>query len=181
MKVDIGPYNNSVIPEKRDINVIIEAYDTHEFDYTLALIILPALMQLKQNTKGMPISLQDIGGTNYENQLCFSFYQEDIDSASYNKKTQEWDTIMDKMIWSFIQIIEDRYKDLYSHGEPDLRFQMSDKKYHNPVTGLEEPTYDIVNKNEDYWYDTVGYEEHKKRIQEGLDLFAKYYTMLWDC
>jgi hypothetical protein len=31
-----------------------------------------------------------------------------------------------------------------------------------------------------HWFDGDGLELHEKRIQEGLDLFAKYFRSLWD-
>ena len=38
----------------------------------------------------------------------------------------------------------------------------------------------IDNNPEEHWFDANGHAEHVKRIQEGLDLFGKYYRNLWD-
>jgi hypothetical protein len=57
----------------------------------------------------------------------------------------------------------------------------SDKTYPNPVTGKIEPTWQMIDKNPDeHWYDGEGHQLHEERIQEGLDLFGKYYRALWD-
>jgi hypothetical protein len=39
----------------------------------------------------------------------------------------------------------------------------------------------MVDKNPDeHWYDHIGHQLHEARIQEGLELFGKYYRNLWD-
>jgi hypothetical protein len=39
----------------------------------------------------------------------------------------------------------------------------------------------MVDKNPDaHWYDSEGHTLHEDRIQEGLDLFGKYFRALWD-
>jgi hypothetical protein len=44
-----------------------------------------------------------------------------------------------------------------------------------------EPMYKMVDLNPtDHWIDIAGLELHQKKIQEGIDLFAKYYMNLWD-
>ena len=85
------------------------------------------------------------------------------------------------MIWSFEQLTKDNYSDQYHHGNIEYDWVKADKQYPNPITGKMEPTYQMVDKNPDErWYDYVGHQLHEKRIQEGLDLFGKYYRALWD-
>jgi hypothetical protein len=39
----------------------------------------------------------------------------------------------------------------------------------------------MVDKNPGaHWYDAEGHLLHEERIQEGLELFGKYYRSLWD-
>jgi hypothetical protein len=39
----------------------------------------------------------------------------------------------------------------------------------------------MVDKDPDaHWYDAEGHKLHEDRIQEGLELFGKYYRSLWD-
>ena len=85
------------------------------------------------------------------------------------------------MIWSFEQLLKDDYSEKYHHGKSDWDFVESDKQYPNPISGVMEPTYQMVDKDPtSHWYDHVGQELHESRIQEGLELFGKYYRNLWD-
>jgi len=89
--------------------------------------------------------------------------------------------VLDKMIWSFQQLALEDYDQLYHHGKVELDWEKTDKTFPNPVTGVDEATYRMVDKNPDeHWYDSVGHKLHEERIQEGIDLFAKYYRSLWD-
>jgi hypothetical protein len=63
---------------------------------------------------------------------------------------EKWDNILDKMIWSFEQILVD-------------------EEYPGDDEDLENDTYPNMRK----------LEEHNLKIQEGLDLFAKYFQHLW--
>jgi hypothetical protein len=85
------------------------------------------------------------------------------------------------MIWSFQQIAFDDYGDKYHHGEMKMDWEKSDKQYNNPLTGKMEDTFTMIDKNPDeHWYDAEGHLLHEERVQEGLDLFAKYFRALWD-
>jgi hypothetical protein len=86
------------------------------------------------------------------------------------------------MIWSFQQIAIEDYDDQYHHGKIDIGWKkVPDKLFPNPVSGKQESLYQMVDKNpEEHWYDHKGHMLHEERIQEGLDLFGKYYRALWD-
>ena len=85
------------------------------------------------------------------------------------------------MIWSFYQIAYVDYNSLYHHGKRDYEFKKSDRQYENPITKQKQDTFEIVDKDPNsHWFDYVGLDLHNERIQEGLDLFAKYYRNLWD-
>ena len=85
------------------------------------------------------------------------------------------------MIWSFQQLALEDYDQQYHHGKAQYDWKKTDKTFPNPVTGVDEATYQMVDKNpNEHWYDHVGHKLHEDRIQEGLDLFAKYYRSLWD-
>lgn len=178
MKVKIGPF-----PKKsaaRATDVTIDTYDTWSLDHTLALIILPALIQLKLTKHGMPSEFGDVGGEDWSDQGSFDFYKETHDEA-WTIGAQRWEDTLDKMIWSFQQLAIEDYDSQYHHGEIDMSWIKSDKTYPNPVTGTVEETYQMVDNNPaEHWYDSVGHQLHEDRIQEGIDLFAKYYRALWD-
>lgn len=178
MKVKIGKYLKG--NRQRKISVEIDTFDTWSLDHTLALIILPALLQLKATKHGVPNEFGDVGGTNESMQDSFEFYKESSNDA-FNEKVKQWDEVLDKMIWSFQQLVMDDYDSLYHHGKAKYDFVKSDKQYPNPVTGTMEDTYQMVDKNpNEHWYDFVGHQLHEERIQEGLELFGKYYRALWD-
>jgi hypothetical protein len=85
------------------------------------------------------------------------------------------------MIWSMGQLAFDDYDDKYHHGDAKYDWVITDQTYPNPITGVQEPTYQMVDKNPDeHWYDHVGHKLHEERIQEGLELFGKYFRNLWD-
>ena len=118
MKVYLGPYRKN-----RAINVRIDKYDTWGLDHTLALIILPALKQYKKVHQSSP---------------CIDGFYDEKTGNMLPEVHEAWNSIVDKMIWSFEAILaEDEKEELYT-----------------------------VQEN--------------NQIQEGLDLFGKYYRNLWD-
>lgn len=177
MKVKIGKFRKN---SDRTINVEIDKFDTWSLDHTLALIILPALIQLKETKHGVPNEFGNVGGENHDNQYCFDFYSESTDWA-FEQRVKDWDEVLNKMIWSFEQLVKDDYDSLYHHGKAEYDFVECDKMHPNPVTGKIEKLYQMVDKNpSEHWYDYVGHQLHEQRIQEGLELFGKYYRALWD-
>lgn len=179
MKAKIGKYYKN--SDGRRVNIEIDGYDIWGLDHTLALVILPALCLLKENMHGVPSEFAEIGGEDYLSQKSFDFYTEDTKEL-YEQRYKEWEEVLDKMIWSFQQIaLDDDYNKKYHHGEMKMGWIKSDKLYPNPVTGVLEPTYQMVDENPDeHWYDHVGHMLHEERIQEGLNLFGKYYRSLWN-
>ncbi len=179
MKVKIGKYPKG--DTARRINVEIDEYDTWGLDHTLALIILPALIQLKNTKHGVPSEFTNRIGGDFDGNFTFDFIKEDEDEV-FDKLCTKWDEVLDKMIWSFQQLsIDDDYDNKYHHGKMDISWEKTEKQYPNPVTGKLEHMYEMVDKNPDeHWYDHVGHTLHEQRIQEGLELFGKYYRNLWD-
>jgi hypothetical protein len=176
MKINIGKYPKKA-NGRRKIDVQIDNYDTWSLDNTLALIIYPALLQLKATKQGVP---NEFASEPVSNQETFDFYQESYDDE-WKQGLERWDETLDKMIWSFEQLIKGDYDEQYHHGEPKYDWVKTDKQYPNPVTGVLEATYKMVDKNPDeHWYDRVGHQKHDERIQEGLELFGKYFRSMWD-
>jgi hypothetical protein len=178
MKVNIGKYKKN--GSNRRVDVQIEKFDTWSMDHTLAHIILPALMQLKESKMGVPSEFADVGGADYTDQDSFDFYKDSHDE-SFDIAVKRWEDILDKMIWSFQQIAMDDYEDQYQHGTAEYDWVPSGTPFIDPNTGQPEDTYRMVNKNpEEHWTDYEGMRKHEERIQEGLELFGKYYRHLWD-
>jgi hypothetical protein len=178
MKIKMGKFPNH---GHRKISVEIEDFDTWNLDHTLAKIIYPALIQLRDTKHGVPGDfVNNVGGEDYSDQDSFDFYKE-THKESWEEAAKKWDDVLDKMIWSFEQLANQDYDDQYHHGDAKFDWIKTDKPYPNPVTGKIESTYQMIDKNPDeHWYDHVGHKMHEDRIQEGLDLFGKYFRALWD-
>ena len=129
MKINIGEPKK----DKSADTIHIDNFDCWSLDHTLARIIHPALIRLKETKHGYPELWEDgmVTHHNWDRQLHFDFIDEDIET---NYLIDKWNGVLDKMIYSFGKIMEDDYFD-----------------------------------NEEW-----------ERIQEGLDLFSKHYTSLWD-
>lgn len=177
MKVNLGKYPKG--DGLRRIYVEIDNYDTWGLDNTLALIILPALLQLKNTKHGVPNEFVERAGGDMDRNYCFDFIKED-ENAVFDRGVAKWEETLDKMIWSFQQLaIEDDYDHKYHHGQ--MKIGWKPIQLPNPVTGVVEEMYEMVDENPDeHWYDYVGHRLHEERIQEGIDLFAKHFRDLWD-
>lgn len=178
MKVKIGKFPKGAGHQKIDVQ--IDRHDTYSMDHTLAYIIYPMLLQLKDTKHGVPGEFAEVGGADYDSQDSFDFYKE-TNKDAFDEGCKRWDEILDKMIWSFEQLIIDNYDRIYHHGTPDLDFVETEDEHYNPTTGKKEKMFEMVDKNpEGHWYDYEGHMEHDRRIQEGLELFGKYFRNLWD-
>jgi len=178
MKVHIGKYPKKA---ERKVSVEIDTHDTYSLDRTLALIILPALLQLKEAQHGIPSEFAEIGGEDYDNQLSFDFYSETRNNLFDTVAVARWTEVLDKMIWSFQQLVIDDHGKQYHHGKPEYIWKKTDDIMLNTVTNKMEEVYEMHDGNPgEHWYDVVGHRIHEERIQEGLELFGKYYKHLWD-
>lgn len=167
MKVNIGKW-----PKKgeRRIDIQIDPFDTWNLNHTMAMLIYPALIQLKDAKHGVPSEFAEVGGEDWHSQLSFDFYTETVDEC-FKLGVCRWKETLDKMIWSFQQLCTDSYDDKYHHGLIDIDW------VDIPGSNLSE----MVDKNPDeHWYDHVGYQLHEERINEGLELFGKHFRSLWD-
>ena len=89
---------------KRTIKIKIDRWDTWSMDHTLALIIVPMLKQLNEAKHGAPNTddedvpehLRSTSAEPKENEW-------DVDSNHFKR----WDWIMNEMIWSFEQLVND--------------------------------------------------------------------------
>ena len=146
--------------------VKIHRYDTWNADHTLALIILPVLKQLKEQKQGAPMvddehvpdELKSINALPKEDEW-------DTDSNHFAR----WDWVMDQMIWSFEQLLED-WEDQFHTGNIDFAFEKDE------TTGLSTL---VKGPNDAHKFDVEGYIAHSARIDNGLKLFGIYYRSLW--
>lgn len=149
---------------RRTVKVRIDKYDTWSMDETLAHIILPMLIQLKETTHGSP-----------------KVYDEDVPKrlhrSSAPPKEEEWelddnweprwDWVMDEMIWTFSQV-DKSWEDEY-YTDPGT-WHWEDEE-----NGMSKMVWDKKPAIDD-----KGMKAHIARMQNGFELFGKYYTGLWD-
>jgi len=173
MKVFIGRYPKNPAKERK-VSIRIDKWDTWSMDHTLALIILPMLKQLQATKHGSPGSMPAFNQTsNQIHQKCLEYYKED-DEPAWEAGHKQWTEIMDKMIWSFEQLLEDDWEKQYWSVKPELDWD-----------DLKTPFKEGETSREIKWLqegvcDWEGREQHAKRIQEGLELFGKHFQDLWD-
>jgi len=145
-------------PEIRYVK--IDRYDTWSMDHTLAYIIHPMLVQLKKDKHGaphtddedVPKELRSWKAEPKENEW-------DIDSNHFKR----WDWILDQMIWSFAQELEDDdVSQFYDHSES---FEQGG---------------DFNERLKNIKVDWEGLKAHQDRKANGFRLFGKYYQALWD-
>jgi hypothetical protein len=167
MKAYIGPFKKDT--DQRKIEIRIDKYETWNMESTLADIILPKLKQLNAPMHGSPGDLIVFQQTSNSAQYSFDFYEED-DKLAWEKGHEHWHEILDKMIWSFEQINTDWEAQFHS-GEHDVYFEEVEGTEHSIMK---------YGPNDTHKFDAEGYSKFQDRMQEGFELFGKYYRNLWD-
>lgn len=142
--------------KKRKIKVHIDHYDIWSADHTMALIIHPLMIRLKNKKHGAAwVDDSDV--------------PEELKTTSAPPKKEEWDTddnwayrydwVLDEIIWTFEQLADPDNGDNFTQFEEDPTGQF----------GLR------IVKN-----DAEKRKIHNDRIDNGLRLYAKYYRTMWD-
>lgn len=158
--------------KKRKVKIRIDEYDSWSADHTLALIILPVLKQLKETKHGSSGKIEEFAMTSEAgSQYCFDFYAEDDDKA-WEAGHKKWDETLDKMIWSFEQILDDNWEDQYWTQKPII--DLND--YPEDADSVCKP----LRWKQPGICDWDGMQKHQMKIAEGLELFGKHYRDLWD-
>jgi hypothetical protein len=129
--------------QERFIDVQVEDFDVFSMDTQLAHVIVPMLKLLREKKAGIP---GDIINTFHECsdqlELDFGLTPKEIDEIEFECAEKKWNDILDKMIWSFEQAMND-YPLMYSS----------------------------MSKGD--------FERYEERMQEGFELFGRYYRSLW--
>lgn len=156
MNVLIGPYTDD--DTTRQIEIRIDPFDTWSADHTLSLIIVPLLKQLKATKHGAPLvddedvpeHLRSTAAPPKENEW-------DVDGNHFLR----WDWVMDEMIWAMEQIVKDDESEFYDDS------------------GIDDTT-DFDTQLRQMKIDREGLQRYHERMQNGCQLFGKYFTALWD-
>jgi hypothetical protein len=143
--------------------VKLDRWDTWSMDHTLAYIIHPMLIQLKETKHGAPFTDdEDVPRYLRSTMAQPKEYEWDTDSLHFMR----WDWILDEMIWAFEQELKDDDEgQFFDHSE------CGDEKFPWNENGQ------YVSKIK---LDTEGLEAHQKRKANGFRLFGRYYQNLWD-
>ena len=177
----VRPLNRWSNNRKRKINIRIDNYDVWSADHTLALIIHPILLKLKEQKHGSPdVDDEDV--------------PENLKSTTAGPKENEWDTddnhhlrwewVMDEMIWAFEQCTDHDHGDNIFHHNSDQLEVIFESTDDETLDGKGMKSLKMNHQKDPskpaYWVDEDGKKAHYERIKNGHRLFAKYYFGLWD-
>ena len=103
---------------KQKASIRIDRYDTWSMDYTLAPIILPMLVQLKETKQGAPnVDMKDVPKELRATKAQISKYGKNGDTDP--KFFERWDYVLDEMIWAFEQKCRDDWMKDYNYNKWD--------------------------------------------------------------
>lgn len=138
--------------------VKIDYYDTWSMDHTLAHIIHPMLIQLRDTKHGScQVDLEDVPEHLHPKVLPSAANNYDDDTVH-----DRWTWVLNEMIWAF---------------EQELRDDDTDQFYDHSAVNNNLPLMQQVGQMK---VDRVGLDAHGKRKTNGFRLFGKYYQGLWD-
>lgn len=165
--------------KKRKIKIKIDKYDTWSMDHTLALIILPMLIQLRDTKHGSPqIDTEDVpedlrihGHEDWSSQLELKFEgHEKYEKDSWDITHRRWDWVLGEMIFAFECVLNEDWDEQFWTGEwGEMKFEDTDDSNLKSMTFTGNRTCDYKAR-----------QEMQDRISNGLRLFGKYYQGLWD-
>jgi hypothetical protein len=150
MKASIGPYNQG---KKRTTKISYSAYDCWDLGSTFARLILPGLKLFRKRAHPA---------------ICTAYYDEKLPDEGFS----DWMQAIDRMIWSLEQTVAD-------NESPQLPTPIKKATWNPLSNGCWEMIGPEFNEGD---YDRYREESaaYRKRVQEGLDLFAKHMGDLWE-
>jgi hypothetical protein len=153
---------------KRKVKIRVDGYDVWGADHTIAMLVHPLLLKLKENKHGAPyVDDEDVPEHLRSTAAPPKRDEWDID----DNHEARWDWVLDEMIWAFEQCAkDDTGDDQFYSGEVDWKFVKEDDKYSRMEYG----------PNHTFKVDEEGKKAHYDRIKNGHRLFGKYYFSLWD-
>lgn len=149
--------------KERKIKVRIDDYDVWGADHTIAVIVHPLLIRLKEKKHGTPLVDDE--------DLPEEFKTRKFDSND-DEMLARWDWIMDEMIWAMEQCSEpDHGESQFYSGHVDFKFEKDEESGFSEMKRGPNHTFKV---------DRVGMIEHYARMKNGHRLFGKYFLALWD-
>lgn len=138
-----------------------ESWDFHRWH---SKMVVPRLKYLRDNLQGAPSTMFP---DDYDHKNEWKMDKKDREIAFERAKNRWYDTIT-KIIWAFEHC--DDLIDPIKPDDYDARYKMQRLK----DGGL------VFDSMDDRELDYTPQKEHDKKVDEGLELFAKYYKNLWD-
>lgn len=142
------------------------AEESFDFYSACAAWSLPRLKHMRDNLSGNPISfLDEADDLNATNQLYFNFIKDvTVKPTPFNK----WKDILDKIIWSMEHHADD--------VEPNYPKDYDKRQIVVKKTG-DYVTFKAADPRPIDWTPVF---EHERKVDEGFELFGKYFRNLWD-
>ena len=150
--------------------VRIDNWDVWSADHTLALIIYPTLLKLKELKHGSPYVDDDDVPDELKSTSAPAKENEYYTDDNFHKR---WDWVLNELIWTFSQLTDHNADMQFHTGEIDIQWktvEVDGIKYNEMVRGPKDT----------HVYDKEGHDKWNDRIKNGLRLFGKYYRGLWD-
>jgi hypothetical protein len=146
--------------DKKRVKIRIDYWDIWNLDITLASIIYEGLCVFKkQKCSGACVDDEDLSDS--------------LGDLSQNDE-KRWDYILDEMIFAFKHLKDYEWESQFYSGETDLKFVKIKEENGYTYSRLEK------GPGHTFKFDTEGYMEVKNKVDNGLRLFSKYFTDLWD-
>lgn len=153
--------------KKRTIKVRIDYHDTWNLDSTLAHIIRPALVKLREDKGGAPyVDDEDVPEHLRKSSAPPTKNEWDTDENHFKR----WDYVLGEMIFAF-EMKNTDWEDKFWKKQPKLDL----KEYPEDEGQLSKP----IRWEEEGECDWDGRKAVEERIQRGFELFGKYYQALW--
>ena len=172
--------NKIVRHRKRKIKVRIDPCDTWSMDYTLSLIIVPMLKQLKETKHGSPwIDDEDVPHM-VKKKNKKKKKGSDGEDDEHDDVHERWTWVLEQMIWSMEQCMDPEegrkhYYVPYEPGEALERLAWANSETDETIYLLTEEEARSMGR-----YDPDLHKLYQERVNLGLRLFGKYYQALWD-
>lgn len=164
---------------EQKVKVRIDPWDTWSMYTTLSHIILPMLIQLKKSKHGAPcVDLEDVPESLRPTEEELEQYKKD--GTTDDKFFERWDYVMDCMIFSFENLVNDDWEEQFYSGTHDIKWIPLDRKG-QPCDDDEALCYRMEKTDKDtFEVDYEGMKIYSDRIDKGLVLFGRYFRNLWD-
>jgi hypothetical protein len=158
MKLYFGPYENN---RERDMDIVIDDYDTWNADVTIATIAGPLLEKLRQTKQGAPyIDDNDVPEHLRSYRAPPKENSWDVDDNHFER----YDWVLREIVWAMNEI---------ASGNPE------EKNYFRHADDFEDKeTFEEMM--ESVVIDKEGLHKYEQRIADALKLFGKYFRTFWD-